>query len=68
MELVPVIPYTEQTAYEHARLWAELESAGKRIGDYDLIRGGDGTGAWQRRGDIQHQTLWTDPRVKGHRT
>jgi tRNA(fMet)-specific endonuclease VapC len=37
LELVTVVPYTEQTAYEHARLWAELESVGKRIGDYDLI-------------------------------
>jgi len=36
---VTVIPYTEQTAYEHARVWAELESRGKRIGDYDLIVG-----------------------------
>ncbi len=34
---LPVIPYTEQTAYEHARLWAELEAAGKMIGYYDLI-------------------------------
>jgi tRNA(fMet)-specific endonuclease VapC len=34
---LPVIPYTEQTAYEHARLWAELQSAGKMIGAYDLI-------------------------------
>jgi tRNA(fMet)-specific endonuclease VapC len=34
---LPVIPYTEQTAYEHARIWAELESSGKRIGYYDLI-------------------------------
>lgn len=34
---LPVIPYTEQTAYEHARLWAELETAGKMIGAYDLI-------------------------------
>ena len=37
LALLPVIPYTEQTAYEHARLWAELESAGKMIGYYDLI-------------------------------
>ena len=37
--LLPVIPYTEQTAYEHARIWAELESAGKMIGFYDLIVG-----------------------------
>jgi tRNA(fMet)-specific endonuclease VapC len=36
---VPVIPYTEQTAYEHARLWAELEARGSRIGFYDLIVG-----------------------------
>ena len=31
---LPVIPYTEQTAYEHARIWAELESSGKMIGFY----------------------------------
>lgn len=30
-------PYTEQTAYHHARIWSELESAGKMIGPYDLI-------------------------------
>jgi tRNA(fMet)-specific endonuclease VapC len=34
---VPIIPYTEQTAYQHARIWAELESAGKMIGFYDVI-------------------------------
>jgi tRNA(fMet)-specific endonuclease VapC len=34
---LPVIPYTEQTAYEHARLWEDLQSAGKMIGAYDLI-------------------------------
>jgi tRNA(fMet)-specific endonuclease VapC len=39
VELVAVVPYTEQTAYEHARLWAELKRAGKRIGYYDLIVG-----------------------------
>ena len=33
----PIIPYTEQTAFEHARLWAELAAAGKMIGYYDLI-------------------------------
>ena len=36
---LPVLPYTEQTAYEHARLWAELESSGQMIGYYDLIVG-----------------------------
>ena len=34
---LPVIPYTEQTAYEHARVWAELEASGRMIGYYDLI-------------------------------
>ena len=34
---LPIVPYTEQTAYEHARIWAELESAGKMIGFYDVI-------------------------------
>jgi predicted nucleic acid-binding protein len=34
---LPIIPYTEQTAYIHARLWAELESSGKMIGYYDVI-------------------------------
>jgi len=37
LSLLPVFPYTEQTAYEHARIWAELESAGRMIGYYDLI-------------------------------
>lgn len=32
-----IIPYTEQTAYENARLWTDLQSAGKTIGAYDLI-------------------------------
>ena len=34
---LPIIPYTEQTAREHARIWAELEAAGKMIGYYDII-------------------------------
>jgi len=34
---LPIVPYTEQTAYEHARIWAELLAAGKMIGAYDLI-------------------------------
>ncbi|MGZ8901350.1 MAG: PIN domain-containing protein [Limisphaerales bacterium] len=34
---LPVIPYTEQTAREHARIWAELEAAGKMTGYYDVI-------------------------------
>jgi tRNA(fMet)-specific endonuclease VapC len=34
---LPVVPYTETTALEHARIWAALESAGDMIGFYDLI-------------------------------
>ena len=34
---LPIIPYTEQTAREHARIWAELEAAGTMIGSYDVI-------------------------------
>jgi tRNA(fMet)-specific endonuclease VapC len=34
---LPIIPYTEQTAYGHARVWADLQSGGKVIGAYDLI-------------------------------
>ena len=37
LALLPVIPYTEQTAYEHARVWARLEDAGKMIGYYDIV-------------------------------
>ena len=39
LEPLPILPYTEQTAYEHARIWAELEASGKMIGFYDLIVG-----------------------------
>jgi len=39
LQTLPIIPYTEQTAYEHARIWAELEASGKLIGFYDLIVG-----------------------------
>lgn len=37
LNILPVIPYTEQTAYEHARIWAELESVGQMIGFYDVL-------------------------------
>jgi predicted nucleic acid-binding protein len=33
---VPVIPYTDEIAREHARIWAEAEAAGKLTGYYDL--------------------------------
>jgi tRNA(fMet)-specific endonuclease VapC len=35
--LLPIIAYTEETARQHARIWAQLEAEGKRIGAYDLI-------------------------------
>ena len=35
--VLPVVPYPEQTAYGHARIWAELEAAGKMAGYYDVI-------------------------------
>lgn len=37
LDPLPILPYTEQTAFQHARVWAQLESAGKMIGPYDLI-------------------------------
>lgn len=37
LRLVTILPYTEATALEHARIWAELESSGAMIGFYDLI-------------------------------
>ena len=37
LEVLPVIPYTEQTAYHHARIWSDLETSGKMIGPYDLV-------------------------------
>jgi tRNA(fMet)-specific endonuclease VapC len=39
LDVIQIIPYTEQTAYEHARIWAELEASGRMIGFYDLIVG-----------------------------
>jgi len=37
LDMLPVLPYTELTAFEHARLWASLQQSGKVIGAYDLI-------------------------------
>jgi predicted nucleic acid-binding protein len=37
LAVLPVVPYTEQTAYGHARIWAQLEAGGKMAGYYDLI-------------------------------
>src|SRR5271167_1222788 len=37
LEALPIASYTEATALEHARIWADLESSGGMIGFYDLI-------------------------------
>ncbi len=34
---IAVVPFTEETGYVLARLWADLEKAGTRLGDYDMI-------------------------------
>lgn len=39
LDPMPIIPYTEETAYEHARIWAALAATGRQIGYYDLIVG-----------------------------
>jgi tRNA(fMet)-specific endonuclease VapC len=39
LQSLPIVPYTEHTASQHARIWAELEASGKTIGFYDLIVG-----------------------------
>jgi len=37
LEMLPILPYTEVTAFEHARIFAALQLSGKMIGFYDLI-------------------------------
>lgn len=37
LAVLPIVPYGEQTALIHARLWAKLQVAGAMIGYYDLI-------------------------------
>jgi tRNA(fMet)-specific endonuclease VapC len=37
LEVFEVVPYTEKAAIEHARLWAEMELTGRRIGMHDLV-------------------------------
>jgi tRNA(fMet)-specific endonuclease VapC len=37
VEPMTIIPYTDETAYEHARIWAHLAGAGKIIDDYDMV-------------------------------
>ena len=37
VQSLPIIVYSEHTAYYHARIRAELDPSGKMIGAYDLI-------------------------------
>jgi predicted nucleic acid-binding protein len=37
LNVLPIIPYTATTAFQHARIWADLDAVGKMIGYYDLI-------------------------------
>jgi tRNA(fMet)-specific endonuclease VapC len=37
LEVLPIVPYTETTAFEHARIWTAAEASGKMVGFYDLI-------------------------------
>lgn len=37
LAVLPVVAYTDEIAREHARIWAELETAGRMTGYYDLI-------------------------------
>lgn len=32
-----IVPYTDRTALQHARIWAALESSGRMIGPHDVI-------------------------------
>jgi predicted nucleic acid-binding protein len=32
-----ILPYTEITAFAHARIWAELDASGRMISNHDLI-------------------------------
>ena len=59
---LPIIPYPEQTAYEHARLWADLEASGQRIGFYDLIVAAT---ALERRSEVATFNEKHFARVKG---
>ena len=37
LSAVQILPYTDTTAYIHARIWADLVSRGEMIGLYDVI-------------------------------
>lgn len=74
LSVLPVVAYTEHTAIEHARLWAQLESAGTMIGPYDVIvaasalERGSGVATFNRRHFSQVKGLKVvDPAASGKR-
>ena len=68
---LPIIPHTEQTAYKHARIWAELVVSGRMIGYYDLIVGataldrGSGVATFNKRRLRLRRFLVQDQEVGG---
>jgi tRNA(fMet)-specific endonuclease VapC len=57
-----VLPYSETTAYEHARIWADLKASGEMIGPYDLIVAAT---ALERRAAVATFNKHDFSRVKG---
>ena len=54
---LPILSYTEQTAHEHARIWAQLEAAGKMIWPhtFESLKGGGRTNhEWTRMNTNSH--------------
>lgn len=37
LSVLPIMPYTERTAFLHAQIWARLERVGRMSGYYDLL-------------------------------
>ena len=35
--VLPVLVYSDRTAYVHAKIWAQLQATGRMIGYYDLL-------------------------------
>jgi tRNA(fMet)-specific endonuclease VapC len=59
---LPIVPYTERTAYEHARIWAQLEESGAMIGYYDVIVAAT---ALERRSEVATFNLRHFDKVNG---
>ena len=68
LDSVPIIPYTEHTANEHARIWAGLEAPGKMIGYYDLMVGATALERGSELATFNKRPFFTDKRSQHHRT